>query len=875
MKYFLQFTVYYKSKFLRFRAQNKGVLGWLIISLLVVSCSQNSTKFANVTFHNTTAKYNAYYLAKEKLKEVQHKIRDNHNDDFNRVLDVLYKIDTTQAKGYLADLTYCREKCDVIVRKHKNSKWLDDAYILVGKTQMYEGKYNFSGQFFKYVNTKSPDPNAKHKALILLMRAYLESGEEFNAIAVSDFLSKKKLNHENLRDLSLVRAHFHLRYDEYKEALEDLEIALPYIKERDESSRAHYIAGQLRQITGDNEGAYKHYKTVLKKNPPYEFEFFAKLSMAQVNDAKRGADVKKIKKYFDKLLKDEKNAEYTDRIYYEKALYELKLDQRPLAITYLNRSLQENKDNKLQKAYSYLELGKIYYDQKEFLKSKLYYDSTVAALPTDFKYFEEIAERREVLTSFVKQYSTVQTQDSLRKVSKLPPEQQEKQIDEAVRKMKNLWEIEQARIKKNAEIAQVKKISGFRNPKSTFVFYNPNLLEKAKIEFQSKWGNISNEDFWRRKDKENNTNTNHSTNVNPDIKTDSLPLQDTTKPKFVVDKKPFYDAILTTPEQFQKSHEKSQEALYRLGKIYDLHLKEYENAIATFKQLIKEYPNNEHVPEAMYFLYLLCPNSPNCSANAYKDSILTNYRNSIYAELILDTNFLSKNEESIEQARNEYAQAFEYFRNGQYFATRKAIDQINKNYPHNDIKEKMAYLRAYTLAKTHGLKEFKIAIEQFLRDYRKSELTKKAEDDLAFCNTMLYQEATEIIPDSVQVIYLDDDFKEEHYYALKFNRKEVGYEPFLEKILSFNKTSFSNKKLVVSKIDLNSDEYIIKVSEFINQDSAKIYLKIIESDSSFLKDYKNFDTNRFIISKRNFNLLKNSSDLKGYLEFYRRKYRID
>lgn len=814
-------------------------------------------------------------MAKEKLKEVQAIIKANHKNDFNQVLDIIYNIDTTKAKSYEASLKYCREKCDVIVRKHKNSKWVDDAYILVGKTQMYEGKFNYSGQFFKYVNTKSSDQNAKHEALIQLMRAYIESGEEFNAIAVSDFLEKKKLNHDNLRDLSIIRAHFHLLYDEYKEALEDLEIALPYIKVRDESSRAYYIAGQLRQLIGDNDGAYKHYKTVLKKSPPYEFEFFSKLSMAQVNDAKRGADIKKIKKYFNKLLKDEKNEEYKDRIYYEKGLYELKQNQEPLAIQYLKKSISENKGNKLQKAYSYHELGKIYYGQKEFLKSKLYYDSTVTSLPLDFKYYEDISERSQVLTSFVKQYSIVKTEDSLRKVSLLSADDQEKLINEAIRREKIQWQKEQDAIATLNKQTALKKLDGFRNPKSKFVFYNPNLLEKAKIEFTNKWGQIRNEDFWRRADKEINSTAVEVENIQKSAVKDTVVKADSLKPTFKPDRQKYYNAILTDDKSIKKSHEKSKEALYRLGKIYDLHLHEVENAIKTFEELIAKYPDSDHIPEAMYFLYLLCQKSVSCESSHYKDSILLNYRNSIYAELILDTNFLSKNEESILQARNAYERAYSYFKSGQYFATRKALDQITRTYPHNDIKDKIAYLRAYTISKTHGLVAFKEEITTFLNEFRKSELTSKAKGDLAFCNKILANEAQDKIPDSVRVTYLDDDFKEEHYYSLRFNPKDVNFEIILEKLVEFNKIYFARNKLNVTKLDLNNESYLIKISEFINQDSAKAYYKLIESDTSFLKEFKNFDNNSFIISKRNFNLLKNSSDLKGYLEFYRRKYRID
>ena len=45
-------------------------------------------------YHDTTARYNAYFLAKEKLLEVETTLFGNPNDDYNDVLNVLVKLDT-------------------------------------------------------------------------------------------------------------------------------------------------------------------------------------------------------------------------------------------------------------------------------------------------------------------------------------------------------------------------------------------------------------------------------------------------------------------------------------------------------------------------------------------------------------------------------------------------------------------------------------------------------------------------------------------------------------------------------------------------------------------------------------------------------------
>ena len=45
-------------------------------------------------YHNTTSRYNAYYLSNEKIIELENTIKKNHKEDFSQVLPVFYPIDS-------------------------------------------------------------------------------------------------------------------------------------------------------------------------------------------------------------------------------------------------------------------------------------------------------------------------------------------------------------------------------------------------------------------------------------------------------------------------------------------------------------------------------------------------------------------------------------------------------------------------------------------------------------------------------------------------------------------------------------------------------------------------------------------------------------
>jgi tetratricopeptide (TPR) repeat protein len=84
-------------------------------------------------------------------------------------------------------------------------------------------------------------------------------------------------------------------------------------------------------------------------------------------------------------LKDSKNKEFKDKIYYELGLFELKQKNLNGAIANFNKSLREG-NNKRIDGEAYLKLGEIYYDTlRKYELSQAYYDSATSSLPMDYE----------------------------------------------------------------------------------------------------------------------------------------------------------------------------------------------------------------------------------------------------------------------------------------------------------------------------------------------------------------------------------------------------------------------------------------------------------------------------------------------------------
>ena len=367
-----------------------------LLGVGVAGCASDKNLVAH-TFNNVAARDNAYFLAREKLHATEDKLYAARLNDYNQTLPLFPTLDSASVRANRADLNDIIKKASMPIQHRPGSDWTDDAYVLVGWARFYQMQFDDAAQTFKYVNSTSKDPNAKHEALIGLMRTFVAQGEMESAKAVSDMLDKEQGLPEDARQLFLTRADYYIRIDEPAKAIPQLEKAIPLIEFKNERSRTRYILAQLYQDAGENKKAYEQLDQILARNPPYELDFQAKLMMAQVSDLST-KDRERLNKNFAGLLKDLKNKDYRDKIYYEMARLNYREKNYPEALKLLQKSIKATTTNRTQKSYTYLLAGRIYYENlQKYRLAAAYYDSTVQNLAKEAKTYAAIKERSDIL----------------------------------------------------------------------------------------------------------------------------------------------------------------------------------------------------------------------------------------------------------------------------------------------------------------------------------------------------------------------------------------------------------------------------------------------------------------------------------------------
>lgn len=135
----------------------------------------------------------------------------------------------------------------------------------------------------------------------------------------------------------------------------------------------------------------------------------------------------------------------------------------------------------------------------------------------------------------------------------------------------------------------------------SWYFYNPQLVEQGKMDFQRKWGRRKLEDNWRRRNKtviSSNESEDKNDNEEAVTKDKSVNVgekaQTSLTDTVVTDNKnpDFYlQHIPLTEEAMKESNDILSDGLYNMGMIYKDKLEDYPLAQKTFSRLYTQFPS--------------------------------------------------------------------------------------------------------------------------------------------------------------------------------------------------------------------------------------------------------------------------------------------
>ena len=564
------------------------------------------------------------------------------------------------------------------------------------------------------------------------------------------------------------------------------------------------------------------------------------------------------------MLRDPKNAEFKDQIYYALAELAVKDGNIREAKRYYTQSILWSIKNDRQKGISYLRLGDISFDEKNYVYAQKYYDSCVQVLPEDYESYDAIKAKAEGLTDLVFHYERYVFEDSVQRIAQMSDKEMEKYLEKTLKQMK---EAEKKRKEEEAarlleQQSRINSAASNVGSGSKWYFYNTKIKGSGFNDFRSLWGQRVLEDNWRRSAKGNSaifeddtTGTGDSTDFSQDI--DSLTVDD------------LRANLPLTDEALVASNDNLMNSLYMLGVIYKEHLKEYTEATTYFTKVLDRGVAHPKVLPALYQLYLLKKGTS--EGDMYRSRILKEYPDSEIAQILVDPDYLKKKEEKEKAEYLAYSNTYEKYRYHKFSEVLDICEKVITTDTTNQFLNKYYLLKAFCLSQLKSGNEAAISepLVELIKRSPDSEEGKQAKIYLGKLNGG--GNITDTVDDKSANYTVDMAAK--HFFVVILKGESNDMAKAKIKLSNFSKEYFRSKNLDIQITPMGADVQLLRVRTFDNADDAKNYRETYASDAAksslgtMASDYEFFE-----INLENFKELSTKKDLPSYLEFYKANY---
>jgi len=753
----------------------------LILSLtLITSCD---------SMKSISSKYNILYNGDLFLNEGLDQLRNSYKDNFWDIIPVIVDNNITNSLPEYPTKNFLKseEKAIKVIQKMGDSRnsasnYINDAYLLLGKSRFYDKRYISSLQAFNYILKQDVKSNIWLEAFYWRTLIYINLQQyELAKSSLEKELEDNKISKRNLSLLYDSMSELHYKKGDYAALIKSLKKAVKHSSSQEQIRRSYFIIAQSFMNLNKNDSASVYFQKSIdtKANNFTDIYLDANLKLSllkkqQIDD-----------NYFDRMLRQPRNLMALSKINYYYALNSYEKGNYNDSEMQLKKSLKQIDDDKNLKVKAYNKLFEINLDRKDYLNASNYLDSVLNIIDTNTKDFFVLNKKREKLNSITDLEKQNKLIDSLLYLSTL----------DSI-KLKEFLTVGEDKF----EMIKDEKKS---NQKTLGLFYfnNQTAIENGKKQFKRLWGNRNRIENWRLISQnvfisEKNSNRSNETKSNKldsnNFDTKSIPYMKYQKDSLNKIKNYNY---------------------FKIG----LYLYEYFNDFSTSENsLLKVDPNmvseNDYL-QSRYYLYKIysSPEFKNDEkSKGLKKLILKNYPNAIYAKILDNDVTADNNDFNVE----------EFFEEIDILVDKNRIDRaiftIDSILPKLSSRSDLYnfYLKKNELqAKVNGIEQYLKSLSELAEIF--SEKSVELNTRIQFLKTILAKKSISIDDDSFVLFFvlnknekieslIDYEYKVDNYDKDKNFLSIYGLsslndaESLSQEIIKKNKTLSNNKYFVIS-----------------------------------------------------------------------------
>ena len=838
-----------------------------------------NTKYtlARRAYQNTVSQFNYLFNAEEELKEIIQKSRNNYKEEYGNLLSFYdYDLATTSKSSFDSIIYRCNAN---IVLHDLRSNWVDEAYLLLGKSYLFHRNFDTAASIFQFINYSFDEKangmdlpigsnmrnasgrfsvankddnsffkngNIRNESMLWQARNYIESNQINEALSLLQILKSDTDFPKRLHPfLNEQFAFAYYAMESYESAANSLIEALPNAIDDNAKSRWYYLIAQLWQKVNNTDKAYSWYKKASEFSPNPIIGVYATINMIRIESEKTNRAWQLLAKDLEQITKKEKYKPYKDIIYYEMAKLAIQHKAFDKANEWLITSIKNNYENPKQKQITFELLGEINYNENKFAIAKIAYDSISNILKTNPQ-FEQLTLRKKWLGTVVQELSNVQNEDTLQYIYKLPLDQQAQYAKKwQKRKAENtiaLKELFSDHIKNPSKSIQTSQyinsntnnsIVNNNNNIGNFYFENTNTLTQGKQSFIQKWGERPNVDNWRRKTSTSivNVNTiNTITSTEPTKQVMSVKAEkiDSTAIK-----------LISNDTEFIKSNINWNKAALATAQTFLLRLNDFSKAKPIYKVIIERNIDSITTERALLDLaseYL--HNGDKQTSDDIIKKVIANYPNGAYMQKKMAEEATKLKTENIDQL---YKEAFFFSQIGNWPEFENIVNINNASFYKSKWYLPVQFLKAKMYAQQKFDSKAINVLDSIIRFSKNEVLKEKANNIIADIKNRKDTEA-----------YLSSlHFEEIHLDSTHYKDSSVSNIASTNGNTKLADSSSMNTKEIAKQAVNAKANPIPKVVPILNSkfayDSAEIhYIALVTNN-----------TNAFIVTRIKDSLLKN------------------
>ena len=923
-----------------------GIIGIGLLMTIIVACSTSKNTGISRRVQALKTQYNTYFNGNEAFKEGYTAQRDGNKDNYMEMLPYYMVGNKNTVKLGSGQFDRAIEKSQKAIKQHSITKkpdvsaskrrtakgklWLAQkeynpflykAWFLMGNAQFQKGEFFEAASTFAYIQRLyATKPNIVAKARVLEAKCYAEMEWYYDAEDLLNRAQRDSFPTSLNGAKAAILADCQIRQQQYEEAIPNMLEAIKRQKGSIEKARLYFLLGQLYHQVGDDEKAFKAFKKVYSKNPPYEMEFNARIKQSEV--LSKGQSKQMIAK-LKRMAKNAKNKDYQDQVYYAIGNIWLANGDTTRAIWAYKDGVEKSTRNGIEKGVVWLHLGQLYWEREEFVKAQACYAGVLGLFDKDREDYKEVNERSRILDELLPFASAVELQDSLQDLARMDSVERMKVIKNIIEELKKKEKEEEKKAAEQANAGNQNRPGtqnqgnqqrpGAQNQTAAqWYFYNPAVVTSGKTEFQRLWGTRQLADDWRRNNKtvlaledeeaedeaeEAGTDSIGSMNAPTDSlgtavadSTAAPPVQLSEAEQKELEKLKEYESdphrpeyylkdIPFTDEQMTQSNAKLVDGLFNSAIIYKDRMENFPLAERTFQRICIDFPEFDKMSDIYYNMYQLYSRfGYSEEAASYRAKLMEEYPDEEHTKLIADPMFEFKGRYGKQIEDSIYQVTYDAYVADDYDQVIANADYTAKEYLDGENRARFMFLSAMSRLSQGDDSRFLTEMKDIVTNYPKSTVSELAglfvkglQNGRLLAsgrmnNGSIWERRSYLDSDSIAGDTLFSDEKNCNWmFVVAYERDSINENQLLFEMAQYN---FSNFTVRNFDIEMEKTEGIslLKVKTFMNYDEAYIYLHRLINNREMAQKMEGL--RMFIISEDNMKKLTRGMSYADYFEFY-------